>query len=136
MSGLASILKFPSRAVKGVAALGGGGVVGAGLGAEFVTEEVGKPIYEALMGDPQGEAIKGAFRERAAIVEERLRQQRMMRLKMENVQRLASLRPDLYNQLVAGRPLPRDAVVVGGVPDNGMLDRVATMMAQGNLGDL
>lgn len=52
-------------------------------------------------------------------------------LRDENARRLAMFAPHLYNQVMAGRKLPRDAVVVGGQPRIDLLDELAQSMADG-----
>jgi hypothetical protein len=52
-------------------------------------------------------------------------------LRDENARRLAQFAPHLFNQVMAGRKLPRDAVVVGGQPRMDLLDELSQSMADG-----
>ena len=45
--------------------------------------------------------------------------------------RLAALDPHLYNEVMAGRSLPKDAVVFGGQPRQDLMEELAMGMAQG-----
>ena len=55
-------------------------------------------------------------------------QRRMARASM----RLAAVDPHLYNEIVAGRTLPRDAVVFGGKPRTDLMEDLSMSMAEGN----
>lgn len=59
---------------------------------------------------------------------------RLRLLAKENQRRMAMYAPHLFNQLSAGRILPRDAVVLGGEPRTDLLQEVAMKMARGQLG--
>ena len=48
-----------------------------------------------------------------------------------NTVRLATMRPDLYNQLLYNRMLPRGVVPIGGNPDEGFLQQVTMAMSMG-----
>mgnify|MGYP003110201762 CR=1 FL=1 len=45
--------------------------------------------------------------------------------------RLAAIDPHLYNEVMAGRSLPKDAVVFGGQPRTDLMEELAMGMAQG-----
>jgi len=62
-------------------------------------------------------------------------ERRRSMLRDENARRLAMYAPHLFNQVMAGRKLPRDAVVVGGQPRVDLLDELAQGMADGEWGD-
>lgn len=63
----------------------------------------------------------------------REQQQRGM-LRDENARRLAMYAPHLYNQVMAGRKLPKNAVVIGGTPRTDLLEELASSMADGAWG--
>jgi len=46
-----------------------------------------------------------------------------------NITQIARTNPQLYNELVAGKRLPRGAIILGGPPRKDLLEEVATMMA-------
>lgn len=110
-------------------------LAGAELGASFLAQDVvgpvGEGLYESMTQDPvRGETsaflgLLGVDREQA------LRAQRLAGSTEENRARLAKLRPDIYNALVANRPLPRDGVAIGGRRRMDLVDQVAAMMAAG-----
>lgn len=60
-----------------------------------------------------------------------LRQRRLQRDMAENASRLAAVAPDVYNRVLAGRMLPKGAVVLGGEPRTDLLEELTTGMAQG-----
>ena len=45
--------------------------------------------------------------------------------------RLAALDPHLYNEVMAGRSLPKDAVVFGGQPRTDLMEELAMSMVDG-----
>ena len=49
----------------------------------------------------------------------------------ENASRLAALAPDVYNRVLAGRLLPKGAVVLGGQPRTDLMEELTGRMAQG-----
>ena len=61
----------------------------------------------------------------------RARDQRMRKLRMVNLQRVAATNPDVYNQVAAGRRLPRGAVMIGGRPRTDLLAELADALARG-----
>lgn len=60
-----------------------------------------------------------------------LKMERLQELQALNAARLASLKPALYNQILAGQQLPEGAVVIGGTQREDLLDHVTMKMAQG-----
>jgi len=110
-----------------------GGLLAAGAGL-FVADEVVGPVAGAvgdvLTGRPvdEAEAALAEFREEAfrdAAAQKRISEE------AENSARLATLRPDLYNQVLAGRRLPRGTTVIGGKPRVNELQQLAALMADG-----
>jgi len=59
------------------------------------------------------------------------RDKRMQVLQRKNTAMMAQYAPHLFNQLMAGRTLPRDATVIGGEPRADLVQEVATQMANG-----
>lgn len=59
------------------------------------------------------------------------KEQELRRLQAVNTQRLATLAPHLFNQIMAGRELPEDAVVIGGQPRTDILQEITRQMSQG-----
>lgn len=57
----------------------------------------------------------------------------LQRLMSQNMARLASASPHLYNQVMAGRQLPEGAVVIGGQPRQDLMEMLAYDMATGGL---
>ena len=68
-------------------------------------------------------------------------QQRAIRTRVEieglqrkiarSAMRLAAIDPHLYNEVMAGRSLPKDAVVFGGQPRTDLMEELAMAMATG-----
>jgi len=83
------------------------------------------------MGDPLGRAIEAEMVMGRGSMAAMLRAERLQELKGLNAARLAAARPDLYNQIVAGRPLPMGATRIGGEIREDILDMVTGMMARG-----
>lgn len=59
-------------------------------------------------------------------------QDQLLKQVEENTKRIMDLRPELAQTLLAGRRLPRGAVVLGGQPRSDILESVALAMAQAN----
>ena len=80
----------------------------------------GERLREAGISADAGMAGVAAVRERSRMARQSIR---------ENIKVIAQSNPQLYNELVAGKRLPRGAVVLGGPPRRDLLEEVATMMA-------
>jgi len=117
--------------------LGGPGVskttaAGIGTGTALFGWDLTSPVREAVRADPDRqyqnmiEAERALMNQRAA---QGLRRQRLERDMAGNAARLAAVAPDLYNQVLAGRRLPRGAVVLGGQPRTDLLEEVAMRMS-------
>lgn len=52
-------------------------------------------------------------------------------LRAQNLAKVAAAMPDVYNQVSAGRRLPKGAVVIGGKPRTDLLTALADSMASG-----
>lgn len=107
----------------------------AGIDIGVLGAEMGHPVYQAAV--PEGILAGRKLRETAAQelgTQEALRsvRERSKQLResiRRNIQVIAQTNPQLYNELVAGKRLPRGAVVLGGPPRRDLLEEVATMMA-------
>jgi hypothetical protein len=113
-----------------------------GLPTAALGAEIGRFGYHTAI-EPPAEAIIGALgapgRAREAARESFAREDtikaiqdrtRMVRESIrKNITYIAQSNPQLYNELVVGRRLPRGAVVLGGPPRRDLLEEVATMMA-------
>lgn len=74
------------------------------------------------------------FKERAENRRRAQEQRQRGMLRDENARRLAMYAPHLYNQVMAGRKLPKNAVVIGGTPRTDLLEELASSMADGAWG--
>lgn len=113
----------------------GGGWSGLALGgatAAYVGGEILDPLAtgarDAFSSGPFDRSVQREMAAREFGVSERLKQDRLQKLASANAARLAALQPDIYNQVMAGRRLPRGAVVIGGVPRTDLLAEVASRM--------
>ena len=62
------------------------------------------------------------------------REQRIQRKMADNEAALAASDPTLYNNVLAGRKLPRGAVRIGGQPRRDLMERLTRLMAEGQFG--
>ena len=102
-------------------------------GAVFAKELVVDPLREASEGMDLKEAIELDRRNRVGARLEVLRAEEKRRRSMESLARLAAMDPQLYNELTAGRVLPKGGVMFGGVPRTDILESVGGMMAEGEV---
>lgn len=89
------------------------------------------------MGDLRGTFEKRlglAGEQRAAEQASLMRAERVANLMQMNLQRLASVAPDLYMQVAAGQRLPQGATVLGGKPRTDLLKQLAMQMSEGRFG--
>ena len=118
------------------------------LGGMFVKDAIIDPMADSL--DPGGawmpwneagadtDPHRMALRE-AKLAHEEKRRSLMQQLEIEQFQkktmrasmRLAALDPHLYNEVMAGRSLPKDAVVFGGQPRQDLMEELSVAMAEG-----
>ena len=106
------------------------------LGGAYVGHEVASPIIGSLID----EHITGASLERQQQQVENLREgnrkRRSRQVRVANIQEnirrnqqlLAMKDPHLYAQVMAGRHLPQDAVVLGGTPRQDLMEELAQHM--------
>jgi hypothetical protein len=74
----------------------------------------------------------GLLRDQFEAQADEIKRERLARLVESNQRRLAQWDPELYNQVLAGRRLPRGAVMIGGVPRTDLLAQMAMRMAMGS----
>jgi len=78
---------------------------------------------------------KRAYADTRRMLEEKrreaIKQQQLREDVAINASTLAATAPHLYNQLLAGRRLPKGATVLGGAPQTNLLEELAYRMAQG-----
>ena len=103
-------------------------------------EGIAKPLWSGAMGpDP---SRMNPYTQMVADSKQRREQQSKAlrtRVEYEDIQRrmakaamrLAALDPHLYNEVMAGRSLPKDAVVFGGQPRTDLMEELAMGMTQG-----
>lgn len=104
-------------------------------GAAF-TASMGRDIYKSAKESSQWEKrMKEEYRyEQNLYLTQRVEEEKQRRLQrdmVENAARLAAAAPDVYNRVLAGRRLPRGAVVLGGAPRTDLLEELAYRMASG-----
>lgn len=100
------------------------------LGYEFVGKPVGQlasNIWNAGdVAEQEAELWQRSQLTLRAMEEKRKARQEAVQ---KNIQTIASQNPQLYNELIVGRSLPRGAIVLGGPPRTDLLETVASMMA-------
>lgn len=106
--------------------------------AQFLGESVVDPIATAgarALGWREDErsmvGLSESFRQEDMARAVVMREQRLMRADMDNAERLARINPELVKQVLAGRRLPRGAVVIGGKPRTDALMEIARAMSLG-----
>ena len=107
-----------------------------GFGAQFANNTVIDPMRKAISNDPDlyRNMIEDSSRRR-----ESKRESLQMQVEFEEQQRrmaqasmrLEAIDPHLYNEVMAGRRLPKDAVVFGGQPRTDLMEQLAMGMSQG-----
>ncbi|MFN6254485.1 MAG: hypothetical protein ACK4Y5_20750 [Acetobacteraceae bacterium] len=105
---------------------------------QFLGENIVDPVASAAarsLGWKRDESelasLSESFRQEDMARAVVLREQRLMRADMDNAERLARINPGLVKQILAGRRLPRGAVVIGGKPRTDALMELARAMSQG-----
>jgi hypothetical protein len=106
--------------------------------AEFVAKDIVDPIVTGAartLGWQQDErdivGLSETFRQENMARAVALREQRLLRADMDNMERLARINPELVKQVLAGRRLPRGAVVIGGKPRLDAMAELARGMSMG-----
>jgi len=137
--GLADLVKPVAKGAKAVgmdfsgptAALGAGIPLGL-LAAEGVRGGA-KAVKEEFTGFDKD--LKAEARRMRYQASQQMKARRLQQAMADNMMRLAAANPQLYNQLLAGRPLPQGAVVIGGGQRSDFLESVAYQMATGGFGN-
>jgi hypothetical protein len=106
----------------------------AGVTGKFAYDVAIEPPAEALhgmatAGDRLDDARQAHFARQQVIRATQERSRAVRESIRRNIAIIAQTNPQLYNELVVGRRLPRGAVVLGGTPRKDLLEEVATMMA-------
>jgi hypothetical protein len=112
-------------------------IAGPGLyyGGKFGKEHIGKPMYEAItdVDSPYRQMVmesKQRRLEQGVALRTRVQYEDIQRRMAKAAMRLAALDPHMYNEVMAGRSLPKDAVVFGGQPRTDLMEELAASMAQ------
>jgi hypothetical protein len=101
---------------------------------QFGQHVIVDPIRDAIKFDPYRESLeqsKQYHEMKQHTLMRRAEIEDMERKVMRASMRLAALDPHLYNEVMAGRSLPKDAVVFGGQPRQDLMEELSTAMAQG-----
>jgi len=119
-------------------------ILGGALIADIATREAGLPLAAGAQRAVTGESFldpetsfsvvlrqQQELRKREAL--RRAEISRIQRLMAQNMSRLATAAPHLYNQVLAGQQLPAGAVVLGGEPREDLMEALAFSMASGSL---
>lgn len=120
----------------GAAALGAAAIgIPTGL---FLGKEVVDPIATSVargLGWQREErqlfALEESIRRENMMRATVLKEERLARADMDNIERLARMNPELVKQVLAGRRLPRGAVVIGGRPRVDAMMELARSMSMG-----
>jgi len=110
------------------------------IGYDFVGGPLAGAAQQSLTGEnffrPE-RGFEGALRQQKALNQQMAVRKaevlQLQRLMSQNMARLASASPQLYNQVMAGRQLPEGAVVIGGQPRQDLMEMLAYDMATGGL---
>jgi len=105
------------------------------LGGMFGKELIVDPIVEAITDDPYKRMVQDSRArnaERKHLLGARMQYEDLERRMAKASMRLAALDPHLYNEVMAGRSLPKDAVVFGGQPRTDLMEELAASMAGGS----
>jgi hypothetical protein len=111
--------------------------IGLGVPAALLGAELGRGAVKAVKEEVTGfdKDLKDEARRLRYQAAQQMKARRLHQAMAENMMRLAAANPQLYNQLMAGRPLPTGAVVIGGGRRTDFLESVAYQMATGGFGN-
>ena len=101
---------------------------------QFGEQLVVDPIRDAAKYDPFDQALvrsQEVYKQKRHALLQRAEVEDLQRKAMRASMRLAALDPHLYNEVMAGRSLPKDAVVFGGQPRQDLMEQLAMSMAEG-----
>lgn len=137
----AASTKVVGKVAKGLGTVGklAGGAAGAAaflLAEGLMDKEQGEYHSEDFLSRAFGsggdrEAAQRAFGQQHREHEARMTLERLQGDMAANTVRLATMRPELYNQLLYKRMLPRGVTPIGGNPDDGFLNQVTLAMSMG-----
>lgn len=98
---------------------------------------VAQPMVKGMRAEksPFDKELEEEMRRRRFQASQQMKAQRLQQAMADNMMRLASANPQLYNQLLVGRSLPQGAVVIGGGQRSDFLESVAYQMATGGFGN-
>lgn len=116
-----------SKVLKGNPVAAGAGLIG---GAAFLANTFRNNREERALEEEMGFDLEGITEARSNSRYQQLRAERIQQMQSANIERLARLQPELYNQVVAGRRLPEGGVAIGGVPRLDMLQQIASAMGE------
>lgn len=110
------------------------GFVGSGL---LGLGQLAAPVVKGAYDDVTDNSFESQLRrETAALIRSQADQMKAERIRQGmamNEQRLMQASPHLYNSIMAGRPLARGAVPIGGGQRKDLIDLVTRQMAEGTL---
>lgn len=111
---------------------------GYGVGTAGWLFGLGLPLGQAIKRDFTGETDRERYRRLRSMIQARQAAELMnleMRVKqrrMAQIQgRMAATNPQMYNEIMAGRVLPPQATVLGGVPRQDLMNQVASQAVEG-----
>jgi hypothetical protein len=134
---LGALVKGPSKAARSVGLDFTGVQAGLGIGVPTalfgagIASEVGSAVKEEFTGFNKD--LRLELRRQRYEAAQAMKARRLQKAMSENLMRLASSNPQLYNQLMVGKVLPTGAVVIGGGRTD-FLESVAYQMATGGFG--
>jgi hypothetical protein len=135
LAGLVSPLKKAAPAAKAIGFEFGSPSLALGVGiptamfAGDILGGLGSAVKEEFTGF--NKTLKEQMQQRRYEAAQAMKARRLQRAMADNMMRLASANPQLYNQLLVGRTLPQGAVVIGGGQKSDFLESVAYQMATG-----
>ena len=104
------------------------------FGGAIAKDLIYDPIRDAAKYDPFDQALvrsQEVYKQKRHALLQRAEVEDLQRKAMRASMRLAALDPHLYNEVMAGRSLPKDAVVFGGQPRQDLMEQLAMSMAEG-----
>lgn len=105
---------------------------GAALGVGALAGPLAGGVRDEVLKDSiTAKRAVGAFEAQEALLTQQLKAERYQRLVAQNTARLAASDPELYNNVLAGRRLPMDAVRIGGPSRTDLMEELAMAMGRG-----
>lgn len=111
--------------------------LGVGVPTAFFVGDIAGNLGSAVKQEFTGfeKTLDEQIRQRRLEASHAMKARRLQSAMADNMMRLASVNPQLYNQLLMGRTLPQGAVVIGGGQKSDFLESVAYQMATGAFGN-